>query len=222
MDDLTLPPRLKLLCRDGPLEVTKRKFSRYHTSPSFVTLVTPRAQRRTRELKAVMVVSRGLRWDYRRQGIKRNRSVVRDIDMFGRSAYIRISMTAFQRHTDPMGWNDAPSRSKSPANPARNECGVTSATNVRALRSRMGKTIQSIRRSHACRCSRVVTASFFGRKMCLSPCCCIMSMCHCIIFAAASVRTSRNTLPSSSRTWYQPHARETWKRLELNAKLAPT
>ena len=168
--------------------------------------------------------------------------------MFGRSAYIRISMTAFQRHTDPMGWNDAPSRSKSPANPARNECGVTSATNVRALRSRMGKTIQSIRRSHACRCSRVVTASFFdmgkaiqsihrshacrcsrvvtasffGRKMCLSPCCCIMSMCHCIIFAAASVRTSRNTLPSSSRTWYQPHARETWKRLELNAKLAPT
>ena len=67
----------------------------------------------------------------------------------GRVAYNRIADCDDQRHTVPIRAKDTPARCKSPARPARNECGVTEATSPLAAESWSGNAANNSSRGES-------------------------------------------------------------------------
>ena len=138
------------------------------------------------------VVPRG-RWrDYnwrkpwRVREINENSAEMRAMPKLGRSAYKRTTGMPSQRQIDIIRTKATPSRYKSPASPARNECGDTRATSARAFTSVGGSAHSNVSRSHRCRSARRGISCTTGEKTRRSPTCRNCSKCQCMMVAAVN------------------------------------
>ena len=85
------------------------------------------------------------------------------------SAYIRIARMLHQRHHIAIVCGGTPARNRSPAKPARNAWGETSATFSRTARSSGNNAARKDCCSHAFRCTLDITLPRTGAKTVDSP-----------------------------------------------------